>query len=170
MELTIHNVLPKHAHQYTACHIACWRAAYQGILPDDYLKSMSAEIEPRVRHLKETLSRPSEYLFYYAAVGDKMVGRLVFGKSRDEDKPDAGEIHAIYLLEEYWDKGYGRKMMDYAISTLKRMGHGEIILWVLEDNRRARRFYEAFHFVFDGAKKEIEIGTALTEIRYVLAL
>lgn len=170
MEVTIHKVLSENAYEYTACHIACWQSAYKGIIPDDYLKNMTAEIEPRTERLKKNLNELTEYLYYYAAVENKMIGRLIIGKSRDEDKPDAGEICAIYLLEEYWDKGYGRQIMNYAIDTLKRMGYCEIILWVLDENKRARRFYEKFNFIFDGTKKEIEIGKTLTEVRYVLNL
>ena len=61
-------------------------------------------------------------------------------------------------------------MMDYAIDKLKCMEYNEIILWVLEENDRARRFYEKCNFVFDGTKREIEIGKVLIKIRYVLYL
>lgn len=170
MEVAIHKVLPENAYEYTACHIACWRSAYKDIIPNYYFEDMSREIEPRTERLRKNLNELTEYLYYYAAVENKMIGRLIIGKSRDEDKPYAGEIHAIYLLEEYWDKGYGRQIMSYAVDTLKRMGYREIILWVLDENKRARRFYEKFNFVFDGTKKEIEIGQALIESRYVLDL
>jgi len=55
-----------------------------------------------------------------------MIGRLVISKSRDEDKPDAGEIAAMYLLDAFWNKGCGRKMMDFALAELKRAGHEEV--------------------------------------------
>ena len=97
-----------------------------------------------------------------------MIGRLIICKSRDKDKPDAGEIVSIYLLEEFWDKGYGRQMMDYAIGELKHMGCHEIVVWVLEKNKRARRFYEKCGFVPDGAKKEINVDTPLIEMRYAI--
>lgn len=170
MEITIHRVLPEHASEYIACHISCWQSAYKGIIPDDYLENMSTEVETRTERLKKNLNEMPECQYYYAAVENKMIGRLIMGKSRDADKPDAGEIYAIYLLEEYWSKGYGRQMMDYAIDTLRQMGYSEIILWILKENERAKRFYEKFNFVFDGSSKEIEIGKALLEIRYVLNL
>ena len=97
-----------------------------------------------------------------------IIGRLVKNKSRDEDKADAGEISAMYLLSEYWDKGYGREMMDFSLSELKRMGHNEVILWVLEANSRARLFYEKCGFTFDGTLKEINIDNLHTHMRYVL--
>ena len=171
MEVKICKVLPENACEYTACHIACWRSAYKGLIPDDYLDNMPNELAQRTERLTRNLTElAGEYLYYYAAVENKMIGRLIMGKSRDEDKPEAGEIQAIYLLREHWNKGYGRQMMRYAKDKLKSMGYREIILWVLEENDRARRFYEKSEFVFDGTKKEIEIGKPLVEVRYTLNL
>jgi ribosomal protein S18 acetylase RimI-like enzyme len=58
-------------------------------------------------------------------------------------------------------------MMDFAVSELMRMGCKEVFLWTLEKNIRAKLFYEKYGFVFDGSKKEIQIGKPLPVIRYV---
>jgi ribosomal protein S18 acetylase RimI-like enzyme len=50
---------------------------------------------------------------------------------------------------------------------LKKKGFDKIVLWVLEDNASARRFYEKHGFAFDGTRKEIEIGKKYIELRYV---
>ncbi len=143
LTISIKKVLPEDACAYTKCHISCWQSAYKGIIPDDYLTNMVNEVEPRTERLTRNLSELSdEYLYYYVEIDGKMAGRLIIGKSRDEDMPDAGEIQAIYLLEEYWSKGFGQQIMKYAIDKLKSMGYQESILWVLEDNERARPFYE----------------------------
>jgi RimJ/RimL family protein N-acetyltransferase len=42
------------------------------------------------------------------------------------------------LIEEFWGKGYGKKILDFAINTLKNSEHKEISLWVVEENSRAR--------------------------------
>ena len=169
MGISINKVLPRNAYDYTLCHISCWRSAYKGIVPDEVFDNMSAEIEQRVERCKKALNDP-DYEFYYAEYENRMVGRLIIGKSRDQDKPDAGEIQAIYLIEEFWDKGYGKEMLNFAFEQLKNMGFNEIILWVLEENKRGRRFYERNGFVLDGAKKEMEFGKTLVCLRYVLNL
>ena len=167
MKIEICRALPADAYEYALCHIACWQSAYKGIIPDDYLENMSNEIETRAEGAAKALEEMTDSSFFYAALEDRMIGRLIFGKSRDEDMPDAGEIQAIYLLEKYWGKGFGAQMMNYAIDTLRDAGHREIILWVLDENKRARRFYEKFNFVFDGTTTEIEVGRPLLELRYV---
>ncbi|MDR2712349.1 MAG: GNAT family N-acetyltransferase [Clostridiales bacterium] len=167
MDITIRKVLPEEAYEYAACHIACWQSAYKGIMPDEYLDNMPAKLEERTESCRQALSEPGDYGFFCAVYEGKMIGRLIICKSRDDDKPNAGEIAAIYLLEEFWDKGYGRQMMDYAIEMLITLGYQEFFIWVLEENRRARRFYEKYGFRFDGAKKEIKIDKLLVVIRYV---
>ena len=44
----------------------------------------------------------------------------------------------------------------------------DIIIWVLEGNHRAIKFYGKYGFRFDGTKKQIKLGTVNTEIRMVL--
>jgi RimJ/RimL family protein N-acetyltransferase len=168
MEFIIRKALPKDAHERAICHTASWRSAYKGIVPDEYLDNIS--IEERNKKNKKQLQEFKNVSFYNATYENKIIGLLAIHKSRDEDKPNAGEIGGIYLIEEFWGKGYGRKMMDFAITALKNMGCNEIILWVLEDNARARRFYEKCGFSFDGTKKEIIIGKPLIEVRYAINL
>ena len=46
-------------------------------------------------------------------------------------------------------------------------GYQEIILWVLEDNKRAIAFYEKMGFVFDGEGKVIDLGKSVKEKRMI---
>jgi len=165
MKITIRKALPEDAFEYAACHIASWRSAYAGIVPDEHLNSLSAV--DRAERLKKNMREVKDYAYYCAICEKEIIGILIIGKSSDEEKPAAGEIGAIYLVEAFLGKGVGKKMMDYALNALKRDGYEDVILWVLEENKRARQFYEKCGFVFDGAKKTIEIGTPLIEIRYV---
>ena len=168
MGILIRKAVPSDAYEYAACHIACWKAAYRGIISDEYLNNMS--IEQMAKNNQEALSEPSLHTFYCVEYSGKIVGRLVLSKSRDEDKPDSGEIAAMYLIDSFWGRGYGREMMDFSLQELKRTGYSEVFLWVLEDNHKARQFYEKFGFAFDGAKKEINVDKPLTHMRYTRAL
>ncbi len=53
---------------------------------------------------------------------------------------------------------------------LQARGHREVVLWVLEGNSAARRFYEAVGFALDGASKMVELGKPLKAVRYKKAL
>lgn len=76
---------------------------------------------------------------------------------------EAGEIYAIYVLKEYYDKRIGYALMCAALEKLS--AYKRIAVWVLEGNHRAIKFYERCGFQFDGTKKQIKLGTANTEIR-----
>ncbi|MCL2863052.1 MAG: GNAT family N-acetyltransferase [Methanimicrococcus sp.] len=168
MSILIRKAVPSNAFEYAENHVACWRAAYKGILSDDYLNQMS--VEQIAETYQRILSEPGTFNFYFIEHDKKIIGRLVFNKSRDEDKSDAGEISAMYLLSEYWGKGYGREMMDFSLFELKRMGYSEVLLWVLKTNNRAKLFYEKCGFLFDGTQKEVSLDTPHTHMRYVRSL
>ena len=161
----IRKVLAEDAYEYAALHIACWRAAYKGIISDEYLQNMS--VDEMGERTKQYLQNSGDVLYYCLEFDGSMIGRLVLNNSRDDDKPDAAEIGAMYLLDTYWDKGLGRKMMEFSLEEFQRMGYSEVILWVLEANGRARQFYEKFDFSFDGTKKEMDIDKPHTVLRYV---
>ena len=78
-------------------------------------------------------------------------------------------IRYLYThLNGYWGKGYGRKLMRVVMSELKEQGFSEVFLWVLEENTRARRFYEMFGFTCtDDYREDIIGGKQLREVRYV---
>ena len=168
MKIIIRKALPEDASDYANCHISCWLSAYKGIVSDEFLSSMPCEMESRRERYKQAFINPGNCEYYCVKHEGKMIGLLFFGRSSDEDKPLAGEVIAIYLLEAFWSKGYGRIMMDYAVEKLKQSGYNEIVLWTFEQNARARRFYEKYGFSLDGKTKEMSNwGDPLPLVRYV---
>lgn len=157
-----------HADDIGYVHAASWHTAYKGIVPDEFLSNFTPENRSAVfRRVIPT--RPEE--FYIAYVDDKPAGMVILGGSNGSDADDlTGEIGALYFLPDYWGKGYGRRLMDFAVGRLKELGFEKVSLWVLEDNLRARRFYEKYGYTWDGTKKEINLGRPLVEMRYILRL
>ena len=49
---------------------------------------------------------------------------------------------------------------------MRSSGFGEAILWVLEGNERAERFYRAAGWELDGRKVDQFQGVAVSELRY----
>ena len=75
---------------------------------------------------------------------------------------------SIYMLPEYTGKGYGKMLLMEASKVLKYYGFNEIFLWVLEDNKNARQFYESQGFTLADGTLELTIcGKPLKEVRYV---
>ena len=138
-------------------HWQTWREAYDGILPADFQKQMTLD---KCRFYSQKY--PENTLI---ALDDaKVVGFVSYGDFRDS-ATIAGEIFALYVLKDYYGKGVGRQLMEAAFAALD--GYQEILLWVLEDNKRAISFYEKMGFVFDGQEKVINLGKAVKEKRMI---
>ena len=60
------------------------------------------------------------------------------------------------MLPEAWGSGAGSALMAPGIEALRASGYRDAILWVLEDNPRARRFYEREGWALDGGAKQDE--------------
>ena len=112
-----------------------WKYAYKKIIPQDYLDSI-----PKGRWAN-SINR--EGMNNLVLIEDGLiVGTASFCKSRWEQHSDFGEIVSIYLLPDYIGKGYGSHLLKRCIEQLNKFGFTKLLLWVLEDNTRARRFYE----------------------------
>ena len=139
-------------------HCTSWQEAYRGIVCDRYLDTMTVEATTaRARQFPENT--------LIAKDKEKVVGFTVYCPSRDEDLTDAGEVIAIYVLSEYYDRKIGYRLMNEAISRLKE--YNTIFVWVLEKNERAIRFYHRYGFEFDGCKKEWNLGTPVSIVRMI---
>jgi ribosomal protein S18 acetylase RimI-like enzyme len=143
-------------------HVASWRAAYRGLLPDELLASLS--VEERTERWQEWLRGGVGMIVLER--DEAVMGFAAFGPARDGDA-DVGEVYAIYLDPREWGRGSGRALMDAAVARLRESGFDEAVLWVLETNERARRFYGAGGWRTDGATKvDIRRGFELPEVRY----
>ncbi len=166
--LDFRRATPADAETLGALHSALWRAAYTGIVPDAYLQAFTPE--KRTAFFARTLPvTPNEN--YILSLGGEPAGMLAIGPTNDE-RPETGfgEIHALYLFPEHWGHGHGRRAMNFALERLRSHGFTAVSLWVLEENARARRFYEAYGFLPDGAREPITLGRELMELRYTVSL
>src|SRR5215468_9837906 len=74
---------------------------------------------------------------------------------------------SIYVHPDAWGQGWGRQLMAATVTGLADAGFGRAVLWVLDSNQRARRFYRAAGWSPDGAARPDTIGGAeVSEVRY----
>lgn len=138
-----------------------WKFAYKGIIPQDYLDGIPSG------QWCGAFDNPDRYTIVMLD-GDKIIGTSTYCKSRFAAYKDWGEIISIYFLPEYMGKGYGISLLEQAVDELKTMGFQKIFLWVLEDNHRARHFYEKCGFKNSGEYYDNKIGgKQLRELQYV---
>lgn len=159
--MEIIRLTPEYASKASHIYALSWKAAYQGIVPQEYLDSLSLE-----RWTPFLTDSPSTG--FLLKDGGEFTATSSVSAARDETMPGWGEIISIYVLPQYFHKGYGSRLISAVSDYLFESGWKDIYLWVLEGNKQARAFYERNHFVFNGDTTSIEIGgKALTEIRYV---
>jgi ribosomal protein S18 acetylase RimI-like enzyme len=162
----IRSATPVDARAIATIHVEASRAAYRGIVPDEYLDSFS--IDGRASTWRQNLLA-ADSSTWVALESDAIVGWISAGPCRDTDAgTSAGEIWAVYVAPECWGKGVGRSLCVKAEQHLRTEGWVVVTLWVLKDNERAVRFYQSNGFVLDiGATKEIERGgKILSEVRF----
>jgi ribosomal protein S18 acetylase RimI-like enzyme len=164
-----------------------WFAAYEGIIarqlidqattPDGGARvRQSFRTRPWQRMIAAVARHPRPAAGADAAPG--IVGYASFGPERDvldtswpHPRTTAGaegrvaELYALYVRPAWWSTGTGRALMDQVLTRLSGAGYRHITLWVLEDNARARRFYEQAGFAPDDARHLLgDFG--VTEVRY----
>ncbi len=128
-----------------ACHLACWREAYQEVAPADYLAELDQSIPARIAFWTSKIAKGNAP---WLAVDDEtVIGLAAAGPTEDDDLPSGLELFAIYVRATHWDSGLGHRLLEAAI------GNAPASLWALEDNPRAHRFYRRHGFTPDGTAK-----------------
>lgn len=159
--IAIRPARPADAVAIGAVHVAAWRSAYPGILPDAYLANLSvsryaAFYDGAVRgsggvfvavpaRSNETVPARTEEqqkppgaprIVGFATAGRARGGGMLNGRSLAE-----GEIETLYVLDDWRDHGIGRRLMHAAAAHLAEHGCRSVFLWVLRDNP-SRWFYQ----------------------------
>lgn len=139
-------------------HVASWRWAYRGQLPDDLLAELSAD-DREEQWLAQLAESGADVLV--AERAGSMVGFVSATASRDDDATeDTGEILTLYVTQDVAGTGTGLALLRAAEETLLSRGFTRATLWVLASNGRGRRFYERNGWVWDGATGEHQIQCA----------
>ncbi|HZQ80862.1 MAG TPA: GNAT family N-acetyltransferase [Gaiellaceae bacterium] len=158
--MEIRPAVPGDADAIEGIRVRGWQAAYRHVFPAVELDAMPVD-GSRWRTRIET---PPTGWSTFVADDRGVVGFACVGPSRDER--GLGELYAIYVDPGSWGAGAGRALIARAEERLRER-YEVATLWVLADNPRARRFYEAAGWAPDGARKaEERWGVRAAEVRY----
>jgi GNAT superfamily N-acetyltransferase len=139
-----------------------WQIAYRHVFPAEEL-DRGGFIQPE-RWIERLVHPPSGWSTFVAEHEGGVIGFTSVGPSRDER--GIGELYALYVDPEHWSTGTGRALIEQAEAQLGTE-YSEVTLWVLDDNPRARRFYERAGWSTDGGRKaEARWGVRAPEVRY----
>ena len=142
-------------------HVQSWKTTYEGIVPKEYLASLSEE--ERVPLWRDRLTQGLSV--FLAEVEGEVVGFAAGGALREPHRAYDAELYTLYLLKEVQGRGIGKALLRTVGEALIQRGHESMLVWVLEQNP-AVLFYKSA-----GAQylmtRQIEIGgTQLPELAF----
>jgi GNAT superfamily N-acetyltransferase len=79
-------------------------------------------------------------------------------------------LDGLYVLPEWWSRGVGRALHDEVLERLRTDGCERCHLWVLDDNHRARRFYERLGWAENGTSRVVPFPPNPIDVGYTIAL
>jgi RimJ/RimL family protein N-acetyltransferase len=110
---------------------------------------------------------PERYPFPDDAVRDRwrMFGGTILVAERDSGVVgvagiDEGWLHGFYVLPAFWGTGTAAELHEAALD------HGATTLWCLQENHRARRFYEKHGWRENGRTRVVEYPPHPLDIGY----
>lgn len=164
------SLRPAHADDLDAIgvlHYDSRIAAYRDFVPMDGLRALSPE--SLSAWWRERFPYESETHRLTVAVDDGTPVGFSYVGPEEEFTPDVGQLYAIHLDPAVQGRGVGKLLMLDALATMSAKGWEKAVLWVLEDNAHARRFYERGGWRPDGRVREELMGSAPTrQLRYAL--
>lgn len=144
---------PSDARGIAQVHVAGWQQGYRGLVDPAFLEALS--VGQREQGWARILGAGHRVLVHESA--GQVDGFVSFGPCGDQDAPAAaGEVYALYVAPDRWGSGVGRRLLAAAVDELggSPASEGPPVLWVLEGNRRARRFYQRQGWWPDGSRRE----------------
>ena len=143
-------------------HVRTWQSAYEHVFGAERLGGIdTAGREGTARRF----ATDAGYDAFVAADDGRIIGFVACGSAEEEAEPRR-ELFAIYVLPEAWGSTAASGLMHAALDAMRGRGAAEAILWVLDDNPRARRFYEREGWHVDGSAESEYLGLTVPLVRY----
>ena len=156
--------VPGDAPALARVHVQSWKETYRGLMPDDFLESMTSEPRRERRRSLWTQTLEEGQDSVLVAVEDGEVVGFASGGLTDFAGYDA-ELFTLYLRRSAQGQGIGRALMRELARDLVARGHQSMLLWVLDVNP-TRAFYEYLGGTVITEKTEVVPGGALREVAY----
>ena len=158
--------------------VDAWRAAYRGIMPDALLDNLN--VAESAEAWRESLSHADREVFVVECDGQVAGYCYLLGPEHpryggaERSAPGASgvssdpiELALINVDPRWWRRKVGSALLAEAMRSAQLRGFRELVLWVLEQDPRARKFYEAHGFSPDGAERVNQTwGVSLKQVRY----
>ena len=127
--------------------VSGWRYAYRDIL-SDYELFAKRQVIKTIEGIKSRLQDEAEIIVYEEE--DIIKGYAWYGVTDEAEGNDTYEIYSIYIQPEFTKKGIGSELLRAIETKAERLQRDKVVLWVLEKNHNAIRFYRKNGYAEDG--------------------
>ena len=131
--------------------MAAWRVAYRDILAPEVLAGLS--VADRAARWQQILGDADSSVLVLepehapGVVGFAYLRSAPYADGREES---TGDLDSFNLDPAVWGRGAGRRLFAAIVEEARARRFDDLVLWVFDGNRRARRFYERAGMTFDG--------------------
>ena len=129
------------AEAIASIQVHTWRVTYRDALPQEVLSDLSFTRSARMWNRLLTRPARNQATFVAERTG-AVVGFASCGPTRGAVPGFPGEVYALYVAPPAQRLGLGRQLLEAAFYHLACQGFGDVVVWALEANHRAREFYE----------------------------
>lgn len=167
MTVQIRTVLPADSNALAHIQVDSYQTAYRGIFPDEMLDTFSYA-EQEKDWLDWMDEKPADRLLVAETESGEIVGYALARPGATKLPPYDGEVLALHIRRDHQQQGIGRALFVEAARELQAQGSLSLLVWVLELNLPAIRFYERMGGKPTG-RQVIDLereGTALVELAY----
>lgn len=116
-----------------------WMTQYRGLMSDRCLDYRVKNVANSVEKVKDRVKADDGY--YVIIEENTVIGFCRFGNCVIDKYKECGQLYALYLLESFKGKGYGKELFNLAKTELKKQGFDKMIIGCLRGNPSIK-FYE----------------------------
>ena len=162
--MVIRDALPGDARDLAEISVDGWRTAYVGIVPDEVIARQ--RVEPLVEYFGSEAAVDDGMRTLVVEIDGGVVGFAHTGPFRAEPgESEAGcELWGMYIHSTRRCRGLGSELMQAVFDHFRSIDCEIAYLWVLRDNKAARRFYEGAGWQLDRQALRTE---PLPQVRYL---
>jgi ribosomal protein S18 acetylase RimI-like enzyme len=146
-------------------HVDSCLSTYQGIVPQSYLEDRSYTV--RVGQWTNILSNQNDEECNFVALDSAgaIIGFSRGGRDKEGSSEHLGELYAIYILDQFHNRGIGRRLLKAVVADLLLHGWSSMRIWVLAANP-ACGFYEYLGGKIVAEKELVVEDVRLRELAY----
>lgn len=137
-KLLIRTIKYEDIGQIVDINIKDWKKEYKGIIDDEILNNLNKQ--EKIKKWRKNYNKGNVIV---AEKNGTILGYCRYDDSAVYENTDIdSEIIALYVDCDKLGNGIGRKLVEYVKDDLKNKNKTKMVIWCLEKNLNARKFYE----------------------------